>query len=215
MPLRDVTMCMVADIWSFNISNLSQNPADAEPEYKGRARFKPSIKGGQPVVQGPLTTTNKYLSNPTNKKVYCVTIPYVKPKGRQFVDLLYYTEPCLYGTTFRGWVELPNPYNSSILCRSNITTSSSKASTTKYSIRSIVVRGLSVCPCCYPALHSVSGWKAPASADSHAFSHISSMYIHTTPDKTEHQQEDVPVVPQLPVVKRAAGLWVKEPRAGR
>ena len=87
-PIRNLKVCVVADTWTFNISNLSQNPANGEPKFQNRVQYKPRIRGAQPTIEGPITLPNtKILSNPTGKKAYCVTVPYVKPKGWQKVNV--------------------------------------------------------------------------------------------------------------------------------
>ncbi len=152
-PIRNVEYCQVMLAAYDSPAKLEATTGgDGEaPVFKNRVKYGPRIKGTQPAITTKtLTGTDGYWDvakyGDGTKTAYCVTVPYMKPKGRQKVNLLWYTEPCLYNVVFAGWVEYQNPYNAAETCGAAFSPNSTTFSTKKNSVRTLDVSAVMALP---------------------------------------------------------------------
>lgn len=104
LPIEDVTFCNM-------LYNYTPGGLEYSPLYQGRVRFSPRVKGPQPqAVVYPNVSTPYTMGD--GFETVCVTVPYVKARGRQKVRFLYSSNICSTQVTFKGWVEFKNPFAS-------------------------------------------------------------------------------------------------------
>jgi hypothetical protein len=106
LPIENVKVCNM-------MLSVSPDEAKYEPEFEGRVKYAPRIKGSQPSFEinnnVSLPWTNATASGQGFKTV-CVTVPYVKAKGIQKVYFLYSSDVCSTSIVWKGWVEFDNPF---------------------------------------------------------------------------------------------------------
>lgn len=107
LPIENVKVCNM-------MFSITPNEAKYEPEFEGRVKYAPRIKGSQPSFE---INNNVSLpwTNPDGSgqgfKTVCVTVPYVKAKGIQKVYFQYSSDVCSTSIVWKGWVEYDNPFN--------------------------------------------------------------------------------------------------------
>lgn len=88
--IRNLQFCQALVTWDPRTGN----PTKPAPQFKNRVRYSPRVKGTQPAITSSPITGQQYINTTTFPGLtqYCVTVPYLKPKGRQKVSWGHFSQ---------------------------------------------------------------------------------------------------------------------------